>query len=88
MSASLLVLMGYTKIAFVSNACTINIYYIPLVLVTGKFPVKYVYTFPVLGFSSPIAENTQLLFTSLWGNKYVSVSSTSCSLFLSVFFLV
>ena len=59
MSASLLVFIGSTKIAFVSYAYSINIYCVPLLLVTGKNPVKSVYIFPVSGFSNPIAENTQ-----------------------------
>ena len=82
MSASLLVLMGSTKISFVSYAYSTNMYWIPLSLVTGKRPVKYVYTFPVSGFSRTIVENTKLLFPSLWGKIYVSVSSASYSLFV------
>ena len=89
MSASLLVLMGSTKISFVSYAYSITIYCIPLLMVTGKLPVKSVYTFPVSGFARPIVENTKLVFFSLWGKKSVSVSSASYSLFVDmVIFLV
>ena len=59
MSASLLVLVGYTKTSFVSYAYGINIYYIPLLLVTGKRPVKSMYILLVLGFANPVAANTQ-----------------------------
>ena len=65
MSASILVLIGCTKTEFLLYAYSINMYCITLLLVTGKHPVKYVYIFPVFGFASPIAANTQLLFSSL-----------------------
>ena len=59
MSVSLPVLIGSTKIAFVSYAYIINKYCIPLLLVTWKRPVKSVHIFIVSGFSNPIAANTQ-----------------------------
>ena len=63
-------------------------YCIPLLLVNGKLPVKYVYTFPGSWFAMPIAANIPLLFSSLWGKIYVYISSASCSLFIDlVFFL-
>ena len=81
MSASLLVLMGSTKITFVSYLYSINMYCILLLLVTGKLTVKYVYTFPVSGFASPRAENIQVVFSSLWEKEYFSISSAIFSLF-------
>ena len=69
MSASLLFLMVSAKISFVSYAYSINMYCIPLSMVTGKRPVKYVYTFPVSGSVWPIAENKEFVFSSLSGNN-------------------
>ena len=66
-SATLLLLIGSTKIAFVSSAYIIDMYCIPLLLVNGESPFKSVYIFPLSGFDSPIAENTQILFSSLLG---------------------
>ena len=88
MSTSLLVLMGSTKIAFVSYVYSINMYCISLLLVNGKHLVKSIYTFPVSGFARPIAENTRLVFSSLWVEKYVSISSINCSLFASMIFFL
>ena len=77
-----------TKILIVSYVYSINMYYIPLLLVTGKLPVKSMYIFPVSGFASPIYANTLLLFSSL-GEKYLSISSDNCSIFVDLmFFLV
>ena len=55
MSVSLLVLLGYANISFLSYAYSINIYCIPLLLVNGKCSVKYVYNFLVLGSDKSIA---------------------------------
>ena len=79
-------LIGSTKIAFVSYVYSINMYCIPLLLVTVKHPVKSVHIFPVSGFASPIAANTTLLFSYLLGDKYVSVSSANCTIFLILCF--
>ena len=86
MYESLLVLVGSTKIVILSYAYSIHMYCIPLLLATGKLPFKYVYTFPVSGFASPIASNTLLLFSSLWGKKSVFISSASCPLFVDLYF--
>ena len=61
-------------------------YGIPLLLVTGKRPVKYVYTFPVPGFACHIAANNFFLLSL--EQKRFSISSDSCSLFVNLFFLV
>ena len=74
---SLLVLIGSTKIISVSYAYNINMYCIPLLLVTGKRPVKSVYILIVSGLASTIAEDTQLFFPSLLGKKYVSIYNAS-----------
>ena len=66
MSATIIVLIGFTRIAFVSYAYSINIYYIPLLVVTGKRPVKYVYILPVSGFAYTIASNSQIFVTLFW----------------------
>ena len=58
MSESLLDLMGYTKIAFVSYAYNISMHYISLLIVNWKRSVRYVYTFPVSGSARHIAANT------------------------------
>ena len=87
MSASLLVLVGSTKIALVTYAYSINMFFFLILLVTSKYPVKYVYNFLVSGSSSNIYANTQLLFSSLL-EKLLSISSANCSLFLSEIFLV
>ena len=36
---------------------------------TGKYPVQYVYTFPVSGFARPIAANKSFVFSSLLGKN-------------------
>ena len=71
-----------------SYAYIIDMYCIPLLLVTGESPVKYVYIFPLSVFDSPIAENTQILFSSLWGGGSVSISSANCSLFVDLGFFL
>ena len=67
MSVSLLDLIGSINIALVSYAYSIHMECIPLLLVTGKLPVKYFYDLPVSGFTRPIAKNTDFVFSSLWG---------------------
>ena len=78
-------LMGTTKIAFVSYAYSINMYFIFQLLVTEKHPVKYLYTFPVWGYDRPEA-NKSFLFYSVREKKYASISSASCSLFVDLMF--
>ena len=78
MIESLLVLIGYTKISLVSCEYIIYMYFIPLLLVTVKLPVKYVYILPFPGFAIPIYANTQFLFSSLLAKKYFSISSAIC----------
>ena len=68
-SASLLVLIGSTKIEVVSYAYSINIYCIPLLLVTVKCPVKYVYILTVSCFANTIATNIQWLFSFILRNN-------------------
>ena len=67
MYASLLVLIGSTKIVFVSYVYNINMCFISLLLVIGKPPVKYVCIYPVSVFASTIAADTLLFFPSLFG---------------------
>ena len=69
MSASIFVFMGYTKIVFVSYTYSINTYWIPLLLVTGKHTVKHVYTFTVSGSARPIAAKRKFLFYSPRGKN-------------------
>ena len=66
-SASLLVLMGFTKIEFLSYAYNINMYCIIQSLVNGNLPVNFVYTFPISGSDRLIASNTEFVFSSLRG---------------------
>ena len=77
MSTSLIILMGSTKITFVSYTYSFNMYYIHLLFVTGIRPVKSVYVFSVLVFAWSIGANTQFLFFSLWGKKSDYSSSAS-----------
>ena len=58
MSVSFIDLIGSNKIAFESYEYNIRMYCIPQLVVNGKCPVRYVYTFPVLGSAIPIAPNT------------------------------
>ena len=70
MSESLFVLIGSTKTVFVSYKYSINIYCIPLLLVTGKLPVKSVYIFPVSGFANPIDANTKMIVSLSFEKKH------------------
>ena len=69
MYVSILVLMVSTKISFVSYTYSINMYCIPLLLVTGKCPVKSVHTFPVTGSARPMAINKEFVFSPLRGKN-------------------
>ena len=64
MSVSLLGLIGSNKIAFEPYEYNISMYCIPQLLVNGKCPVRYVYTFPVWGFAMPIVANTEFVDSS------------------------
>ena len=76
MSVSLLVFMGSIKIVFVSYSYSINMYCIPLLILTGKRPVKYVYTFPVSGSARPTFGKSRI-YVFLSQGIFFSISSAS-----------
>ena len=71
-----------------SYAYIIDMYCIPLLLVNGESPFKSIYIFPLSGFDSTIAQNTQIMFSSLLGKKSVSISSANFSLFVDLGFFL
>ena len=58
MSVSFTVLMDLTKVIFVLYAYSVNMYCIPLLMVTGKISVKSVHTFLVSGSMVPWLAST------------------------------
>ena len=44
--------------------------------------------FPVSEFARLVAANKQIMFSAIWGNKYVSVYTPSCSVFVDLVFLI
>ena len=85
MSVSLIDLMGSPKNSCVSYVYSINMYWIYLLLVNGKLPVKSVETLPVSGSSRPIVTNTYF-FPLLGEGGYVSISSARRLLFFDLVF--
>ena len=86
MSVSILVLMSHTKILLVSYAYSISMYCIPLLLVNGKHIVRYVYNFLVSSYDRPIAENTELVSSSLGGKNMFASPVLDAHYLMSWFF--
>ena len=72
---------------FCQCAYIINMYCIPLLLVTGKHTVKSVYIFSVSVFSSSIAANTNYCFPLVWENMFPFPVLIDPFLLISYFFL-
>ena len=75
MYASIIDLIGSTKIASASYAYNIRMYCIHRLMADGKLPVRSMNTSPVSGSARPISTSTEFVVSSLEGEEYVSISS-------------